>query len=56
MRVKLLKPHTHAGRDYPAGAELDLADADAQWLAGIKVAEPVTTKPAKPGKTEEVNN
>lgn len=32
MLIKLLKPHTHASRTYPAGAELDLRDDKAQWL------------------------
>lgn len=39
----LLKPHTHARRDYPAGAELDIealgiSREDAAWLIGIKSA------------------
>lgn len=38
MQIKLVRPHTHAGRDYPAGAILDL-DADAaQWLVAIGAA------------------
>ena len=53
MRITLLQPHTHAGRDYPTGAELDIAPLDAEWLVAIKTAEPVTTPAAKPAKTEE---
>lgn len=39
----LLKPHSHARRDYPAGAELDMealgiTREDAAWLIGIKTA------------------
>lgn len=39
----LLKPHTHARREYPAGAELDtdalgISREDAAWLIGIKTA------------------
>lgn len=39
----LLKPHTHARREYPAGAELDIealgiTREDAAWLIGIKTA------------------
>lgn len=42
--IRLLKPHTHAGREYPTGATLTLADVemsetDAGWLIGLKVAE-----------------
>ncbi|MDR0234630.1 MAG: hypothetical protein LBI31_07530 [Zoogloeaceae bacterium] len=32
MNLILKKPHTHAGADYPAGAELAVPDADAAWL------------------------
>ena len=44
--IKLLAPHTHAGRDYPVGARLNLRlhalDADsAAWLIGCGVAEQV---------------
>lgn len=40
MRVALLHPHTHAGREYPPGAEIDLSDADAAWLVSLKKARP----------------
>ena len=46
--VYLLKPHRHAGRDYPMGAELELAESKATWLIGLKVASktpPDTTNP-----------
>jgi len=39
MRIKLKKPHTHAGRKYPAGAELDLPVIKAEWLKALGVAE-----------------
>jgi hypothetical protein len=47
--IELLAPHEHAGREYPAGARLNLAlhklDADAAvWLIGIKAA--VQVEPA----------
>lgn len=54
-RLKLLKPHTHARRDYPAGAELDMAalaitQEDAAWLIGVQTAinpdAPADTAPA----------
>ncbi|MEW6415801.1 MAG: hypothetical protein AB1482_11160 [Pseudomonadota bacterium] len=39
MQIRLALPHTHAGRDYPPGAVLDL-DADAAaWLVALGVAE-----------------
>ena len=36
--ITLLKPHRHAGRDYPKGATLELTEAKAQWLVGVGVA------------------
>lgn len=41
MRVKLLKKHTHAGREYAPGAVLDLREGAAEWLVGNQVAEKV---------------
>lgn len=42
MRIQLKAPHTHGGRKYPPGAQLDLADAKAQWLIakGVAMAAP----------------
>ena len=45
--IELLEPHEHAGREYPAGARLNLKlhklDLDsAAWLIGIKKAVPVS--------------
>ncbi len=39
MRITLLKPHTHAGRKYPAGAKLTIEQHKAEWLIGLGVAE-----------------
>lgn len=44
--IELLKPHTHAGRDYPVGAHINLTlhgmDLDsAAWLIGVGVAKQV---------------
>ncbi|RYF55767.1 MAG: hypothetical protein EOO27_20180 [Comamonadaceae bacterium] len=36
--VYLTKPHRHAGRDYPKGAELELPESKATWLIAMKVA------------------
>lgn len=43
VSIKLVKPHTHGGRDYAEGTELVLAEvemsqADAVWLVGLGVA------------------
>lgn len=52
--VYLLKPHRHAGRDYPTGAPLDLPESKAQWLIGLKVASKDPAAPASnPNETQE---
>ena len=38
MRITVFQQHTHKGIIYPAGSEVDLPDADAQWLIGIEGA------------------
>ena len=38
IKIKLLKPHSHAGRDYPAGSEIELNEDAAKWLISIKTA------------------
>lgn len=55
--IELLKPHEHAGREYPAGARLNLAlhqlDLDAAaWLIGIAVAKQVDPILAVPATQE----
>ena len=38
-KVKLLKPHTHGGKDHPKDAELDVDKATAEWLRNAGVVE-----------------
>ncbi len=66
-RVKLLKPHRHAGRDYKPGQFLELPEAKAAWLISVDTAEaapaptpapapapaPVPTAPAPNTKAKE---
>jgi hypothetical protein len=41
MKLKLLKPHTHAGVDYQVGDAVEIEDeACAEWLIEIGVADP----------------
>ena len=47
MQVTLIKPHTHEGREYPAGASLTLRPDQAEWLVAIGVAAPLTSKKEK---------
>lgn len=37
MKVKLLKPHTHAGVDYVEGDEIEVEDSDVTFLKEQKV-------------------
>jgi len=39
--VELLKPHTHAGRDYQPRDRIELDTALARWLVDAGVARPV---------------
>jgi hypothetical protein len=39
IQVRLLKPHTHAGVNYPAGETLDVPSGTADWLAKAGVIE-----------------
>ncbi len=52
-QIELIKPHRHAGRDYPPGALLSLPVAKADWLIGIgsaKAAPAPAPAPAKSGR------
>jgi hypothetical protein len=50
MRIKLIKPHTHGGRRYPVGAELELRPEQAGWLVAQGVAESIPTPTPKKEK------
>lgn len=52
MKIKLLKPHTHAGTEHPPGASLDLDKDQAEWLIDQDVAAPVKPEPKKPTQGE----
>ena len=45
-KVKLAKPHTHEGKDYPAGHDLPVGKSTADWLRKAGVVE--TAQPAAP--------
>lgn len=48
-KVKLAKPHTHEGKDYPAGHELTVGKSTAAWLRKAGVVETAqTAAPAAP--------
>ncbi|MCF1609473.1 hypothetical protein LQ759_06205 [Serratia marcescens] len=37
--VKLLQPHTHAGKAVAVGETITVTDAEADWLRGQKIIE-----------------
>ena len=41
MKIKLLKPHRHAGVNYQAGEVLDVDTDTSNYLAEAKVAKPI---------------
>ena len=48
-KVKLAKPHTHEGKDYPTGHELTVGKSTAAWLRKVGVVETAqTAAPAAP--------
>lgn len=47
-KIKLLKPHEHAGREYPTGAILSIPADAADWLIANGAAEAEADKPSKP--------
>ncbi len=51
MLVRLTKPHEHAGKANPAGAEIELPEADARYLISIDAAISITP-PSQPSPIE----
>ncbi|MEW6446328.1 MAG: hypothetical protein AB1479_09885 [Pseudomonadota bacterium] len=50
MQIILINPHTHAGREHPAGAALDVPHSVAVWLIEQGVARPADAAPKHPRK------
>ena len=48
VRIELLKPHRHAGRDYKTGQFLELPEDKADWLTAQEVAKPASVAPSTP--------
>lgn len=57
LSVKLVKPHTHAGQHYPAGAELTIHETDATFLlrAGVIEKKPAA-KSTQQSAVQETKN
>ncbi len=53
MKVTLKQAHTHTGVDYPAGAEIEVCEADAKWLGeqGV-IDQPVAAVKAAASKKD----
>ena len=43
-KVKLLKPHTHASRDYQPGAQIEVSKPVRDWLIAQGIADGDKTK------------
>lgn len=54
VKVTLTKNHTHAGRPYKAGAQIEVGQHDIEWLVDKKVIEPLPNG-GKGGKPAEEN-
>lgn len=51
MKVRIYKPHTHAGKHYtpgPEGVELDVEKHDAEFLKGIGALDKPAPAPPAP--------
>lgn len=45
VNVKLLKQHTHAGKQYQADEVIELSERQAQFVIAAKAGEKTTAKP-----------
>ena len=43
IKIKLLAPHMHAGVTYQAGDEIEVGEADAEFICGLNIGENVNT-------------
>lgn len=48
VRIELLKPHRHAGRDYKPGQYLELPEEKAAWLVSVGTAKAVPASAGAP--------
>jgi hypothetical protein len=56
VKVVLLKPHRHEGRDYPVGGTPLVSKRQADWLVGIKAARlPDAEAPSEPATAPAKN-
>lgn len=51
VKVKLKAEHTHAGKDYAAGTELDVDKATAEWLTKAGVIDATVAASSAPAKS-----
>ena len=52
MKYRLLHPHTHAGKQYAAGEEIEVDQATADWLDQRHAEREAVTASVPPGKPE----
>lgn len=53
-KVRLLKPHTHEGKNYEPGTVLEVEADRADWLMGLGVAELIDKPTARNKEIKEV--
>lgn len=46
MKIRLNKPHTHAGQRHDKDAELDVPNTDAAWLIAQGIGEALDSQPS----------
>lgn len=51
-RIRLIRPHTHAGKPFTPGERLDVDPATAAWLVDHAVAAPDAKAGPKPPKPD----
>jgi hypothetical protein len=56
--LKLLIPHRHGGKEYPAGADIETSQADAELLINNNIATAIksTNKPEIKEAQQDGNN
>ena len=56
VKIKLEKPHTHAGKEYEAGDEIEVSERQAEWLEKIEAAIKSVNVKRSAGESEGVKN
>ena len=55
VKIKLEKPHTHAGKEYETGDEIEVSERQAEWLEKIEAAIKSVSAKRSAGESEGVD-